>query len=107
MLDTRGAMVLDTAYALRPLPGRLSHELLLALLNSRVVHLWLRETGIPLRGNYVRLKTAYLASLPVPGCSLITERIEELVRRSSQPDGEELDDLVRQAYGVEASDWYE
>ena len=40
--------------------------LLLAVLNSRIVALWLSETGIPLRGNYMRMKTAYLRSLPLP-----------------------------------------
>jgi hypothetical protein len=107
MLDARGAMVLDSAYALRPITDRLSHELLLALLNSRIVELWLRETGIPLRGGYVRLKTAYLAALPVPGSSRSTERIEDLIRRRDQPDPAEVDDLVREAYGVPPTDWYD
>jgi hypothetical protein len=66
MLDTTGAMVLDSAYAIRPLPGAgVSIGALLDLLNSPVVSVWLRETGLRLRGDYVRMKTAYLATLPV------------------------------------------
>lgn len=66
MVDAAGAMVLDSAYAVRPLPGApVGIDALLDLLNSPVVDLWLRETGLRLRGGYVRMKTAYLASLPV------------------------------------------
>jgi SAM-dependent methyltransferase len=66
-LDDRGRLVIDTAYAIRPLDARATPiGLLLAVLNSDVVALWLRATGIPLRGGYFRMKTAYLASLPVP-----------------------------------------
>lgn len=65
-LDTAGTLVIDTAYAIRPLPGaRVTIEELLDLLNSPLVATWLRATGIPLRGGYFRMKTAYLASLPV------------------------------------------
>ena len=42
----------------------MSLALLLAVFNSRAAGLWLRETGVPLRGGYVRLKTAYLEPLP-------------------------------------------
>ncbi len=67
LLDATGAIVLDSAYAIRPLPGAdVTVEQLLDLLNSPLVGLWLRETGLRLRGDYVRMKTAYLASLPVP-----------------------------------------
>jgi hypothetical protein len=65
-LDTEGRLVMDTAYALRPLDDRVPIGLLLAVLNSPIVGLWLRATGIPLRGGYFRMKTATLASLPVP-----------------------------------------
>ncbi|MFH0900135.1 MAG: N-6 DNA methylase, partial [Pseudomonadota bacterium] len=67
-LDRSGLLVMDTAYAIRPvkpqraaLPG-----LLLAVLNSPAVGLWLASTGILLRGGYLRMKTGYLASLPIP-----------------------------------------
>lgn len=66
-LDRDGRLVIDTAYAVRPLDPRATPVgLLLAVLNSPIVALWLRATGIPLRGGYFRMKTAYLASLPVP-----------------------------------------
>jgi hypothetical protein len=66
LLDTSGALVLDSAYAIRPRPGSgVCPAALLDLFNSPLVGLWLRETGVRLRGDYVRLKTAYLASLPV------------------------------------------
>ena len=64
-LDGRGRLVIDTAYAVRP-TGDVPIGLLLAVLNSSVVAAWLRATGVPLRGDYFRMKTAYLASLPVP-----------------------------------------
>ena len=105
MLDTRGAMVLDTAYAARPLADDLSPELLLAVLNSRAVKLWLSETGIPLRGNYLRLKTAYLSSLPFPTPSAVTAEIEDRLRLCDGVDAAEIDDLVRQAYGLTLDEW--
>jgi len=64
-LDRAGTLVIDTAYAIRPLDARLPIGLLLAILNSPVVASWLRATGIPLRGGYFRMKTAYLESLPI------------------------------------------
>jgi SAM-dependent methyltransferase len=64
-LDDRGTLPIDTAYAIRP-TGDYPIALLLAILNSPVVGEWLRATGIPLRGGYFRMKTAYLNSLPVP-----------------------------------------
>lgn len=66
-LDSSGRLVIDTAYAVRPTdPAAVSIGLLLAVLNSPVVAEWLRATGISLRGGYFRMKTAYLASLPLP-----------------------------------------
>ena len=63
-LDT-GTLVIDTAYAVRP-TGGVPVGLLLALLNDGLVATWLHARGIPLRGGYFRMKTDYLASLPVP-----------------------------------------
>jgi methylase of polypeptide subunit release factors len=60
-----GTLVIDTAYAVRPL-GATPPGLLLAVLNHPIVATWLRAHGIPLRGGYFRMKTAYLAGLPVP-----------------------------------------
>jgi hypothetical protein len=61
----RGTLVIDTAYAVRP-RGDVPIGLLLAVLNSDLVAIWLRARGIPLRGGYFRMKTAYLESLPIP-----------------------------------------
>src|SRR5690606_18081243 len=46
LLDRRAAMVLDSAYAIRPLGDAAPLELLLAIFNSGVVRLWLAETGV-------------------------------------------------------------
>ena len=134
LLDRDGAMVLDSAYAIRPIPpsrstsaradrraaarpgrggrGRpaggsaASLGLLLAVMNSGIVALWLRETGVVLRGDYVRLKTAYLESLPLPPPSHFTR---QAARLALAPDAAErrgeIDDLVRRAYGVNVDDW--
>ncbi len=87
-IDCSGGLILDSAYALRatndiPLP------LIAAVLRSPAVSLWLSETGIPLRGGYMRMKTAYLSSLPIP------------LGIGEQPTME----AIRRAYGVERSDW--
>ncbi len=64
-IDAEGRLAIDTAYAIRP-TGAVPLERLYAALRSPLVMEWLGAVGIPLRGGYVRLKTAYLASLPVP-----------------------------------------
>jgi methylase of polypeptide subunit release factors len=61
----RGTLAIDTAYAVRA-TGAAPLGLLLAVLNHALVGTWLRARGIPLRGGYFRMKTAYLESLPVP-----------------------------------------
>jgi len=70
LVDDRGALVLDSAYALRPRASSaidaIDVHLLALILCSPMVALWLRHAGVPLRGGYVRLKTAYLTPLPVP-----------------------------------------
>lgn len=70
LLDATGALVLDSAYALRPRPGAPppwdDPRTLLALMRSPAVLAWLEQAGVPLRGNYRRLKTAYLAPMPLP-----------------------------------------
>ncbi len=65
-LDTSGTLVIDTAYAIRPIDPTVSIDRILAVLNSPLVAEWLRNRGIPLRGGYFRMKTAYLASMPIP-----------------------------------------
>ena len=87
LLDATGAIALDTVYAIRPhADAEVNIALLLDVLNSPIVRLWLAETGIPLRGGYLRLKTAYLASLPLPAR-----------REPGQP--------LADAYGVPAALW--
>lgn len=70
VIDTAGALVLDTAYALRPLPAAPPPwndiATLHALLRSPAVPAWLARAGAPLRGDYRRWKTAYLAPMPLP-----------------------------------------
>ena len=70
IVDRDGALVLDTAYALRPLPGAPApwHDIaaLHALMRSAAVPAWLARAGAPLRGDYRRWKTAYLAPMPLP-----------------------------------------
>lgn len=106
LLDRRAALVLDSAYALRPVDPAVSLPLLLAILNSGIVSLWLGETGVPLRGDYVRLKTAYLESLPLPPPSRWRRRAEELAAGpAAARRADEIDDLVRRAYGVAEADW--
>lgn len=65
-----GSLVLDTAYALRPRSDAPVHYRSLpwwrTLLASPVIRIWLNATGIPLRGDYMRMKTAYLRTLPLP-----------------------------------------
>jgi hypothetical protein len=67
-LDSDGTLLLDSAYAARPRPTTsvLDIHLLYAILCSPAIAIWLGECGIPLRGGYLRMKTAYLSSLPIP-----------------------------------------
>lgn len=101
LCDRGGAMVLDSAYAIRPLGDATSLGLLVAVMNSGVVALWLGETGTPLRGGYVRLKTAYLESLPLPAPSRHARAAATLaLARDAAKRADEIDDLVRRAYGL-------
>ncbi|MBI4510676.1 MAG: Eco57I restriction-modification methylase domain-containing protein [Deltaproteobacteria bacterium] len=110
VLDDQGLLVIDTAYALRPMdPGGASHllGLILAVLNSSIVGEWLRLAGIPLRGGYFRMKTAYLSSLPLPRVDTWGARsVAEWARRVRPEDEAEraaLDRAVRGLYGVGSS----
>jgi SAM-dependent methyltransferase len=137
LIDRRGALVLDSAYAVRvreahagrdlgehagpALGERAGYALALvaAILNAPVVRLWLRETGVPLRGSYVRLKTAYLQSLPLPPPGPATRAAAALAaelaagqgqgaRQGEDPDAlRALDQALRQAYGMDDEDWHE
>ncbi len=115
MLDTRAAFALDSTYAIRMLPdaGDWSLALVLAVLNSPIVSIWLRENGIPLRGNYVRMKTAYLQSLPLPPPSRHSRELEGLIGGAggdsradlSAASFERVSEVVRRAYGVDPETW--
>lgn len=69
-IDDTGGLVLDSAYALRPRPDAparwRSVEALHALLTSPALTAWLAYASVPLRGDYRRIKTAYLAPMPLP-----------------------------------------
>ncbi len=69
MIDTTGALVLDSAYAIRARADASTvydPAVLALILSSPIVALWLAHAGVPLRGGYRRMKTAYLAPLPLP-----------------------------------------
>ncbi|WP_428266546.1 Eco57I restriction-modification methylase domain-containing protein [Haliangium sp.] len=117
LIDARGALVLDSAYAVRLSDGaERGHYplvLLAAVLNSAIVRLWLDETGVLLRGGYLRLKTAYLRSLPLPppgpDCAAAA-RLADRVDASAGTDLDlrrQLDEALRAAYRVCARDWYD
>tara|TARA_R110002096_G_scaffold292224_2_gene486637 strand:+ start:82120 stop:83703 length:1584 start_codon:yes stop_codon:yes gene_type:complete len=104
MLDAEGTMVLDSAYAIRLFDkAPICHETLCGVLSSRVVRLWLQSQGVPLRGGYTRMKTAYLSALPMPAPSKATKRVGELVLEGASLD--EVDEQVRRAYGLPRSLW--
>ena len=69
-IDRGGALVLDSAYAVRPRPDAPARwqdvERLHALLGSSTLAAWLDRASVPLRGGYRRMKTAYLAPMPLP-----------------------------------------
>lgn len=113
LIDRRGALALDSAYAVRLVAPPRGYDLPLvaAVLNAPVVRLWLRETGVPLRGSYLRLKTAYLKSLPLPPPGPATREAAALAARVAAappppaPIAQELDETLRRAYGVDLDDW--
>ena len=66
LVDEDARLVIDTAYALRPHdPETLPVARLAAILAAPATAEWLRRNGLVLRGGYVRMKTVYLAALPV------------------------------------------
>lgn len=102
----RGSLVLDSAYALRPHPDAptpwRSLALLAALLRSSAVRLWLEMVGVPLRGNYVRMKTAFLAPMPLPPDG---PELRAAAEAAEAGDRARADLHLRQAYAVPASAW--
>ncbi len=104
LVDCSGAMVLDSAYALRLDAGApMNHDTLCGILNSQLVRLWLDSQGLPLRGGYTRMKTAYLERLPMPISSDALGRIGVGVRKRLL--WEEIDEHVRVAYGLRDELW--
>jgi hypothetical protein len=102
VLDRTGAFVLDSAYALRLLPGApagTSLALIRAVLGSSIATFWLRETGVLLRGDYLRMKTAYLRALPLPVPSKATRAAARLAARA-RLDRAAVDEALRRAYGL-------
>jgi hypothetical protein len=81
-----------------------SYEFLLAILNSKVLWFYLKNTGSVLANGYYRYKPTYLQNFPVPEVSqtheaTITEIVDCLLaQKASQPTdmgaGEFLDDLI-------------
>lgn len=107
MLD-RGSFVLDSAYAVRPHPRAAApwHRpaLLLALLRSPLIRLWLDMVGVPLRGGYFRMKTAFLAPMPLPPASA-AELLAGAAEASEAGAPAEADELLRQAYAIDEDTW--
>lgn len=99
LIDDRGALVLDSAYALR---GDVDPALLALVLSSPIVALWLRVSGVPLRGGYLRLKTAYLAPVPLPPPSPARDRAAGLARAGRLA---EALDALRAAYDLDRAAW--
>jgi adenine-specific DNA-methyltransferase len=66
-LDTESRWIIDTAYAIQAIPGE-DYDLasLAAILNSKILTMYLKEFGTSLRGGYFRMKTSYLSPFPLP-----------------------------------------
>lgn len=103
LIDTTGALVLDSAYAIRPRvdDGAYDAALLALVLGSPIIALWLAHAGVPLRGGYVRLKTAYLAPLPLPPPGPALDAVRAAIPRDRAAALEAL----RAAYGLDAALW--
>jgi SAM-dependent methyltransferase len=102
----RGSFVLDSAYAVRPRPGApppwRSPWLLLVLLRSPAVRLWLDMVGVPLRGGYFRMKTAFLAPMPLPPDG---PALRGSVAAAEAGDLAGADEQLRLAYGIDEATW--
>jgi len=104
MIDTSGALVLDSAYAIRAradAPQGYDAALLALILSSPIVALWLAHAGVPLRGGYRRMKTAYLAPLPLPPPDALAA-VRAAITRGDRAAA--LDEL-RASYGLDAAIW--
>jgi hypothetical protein len=104
-LDT-GSLVLDSAYALRPRSDAPVHYQSLpwwrCLLASPAIRLWLDATGIPLRGDYMRMKTAYLRTLPLPAPSAA---LTASIAAAQAGAWASCSEALREAYQVSSTQW--
>jgi type I restriction-modification system DNA methylase subunit len=125
-LDRNGCWAIDTVYAIIPSNSSIHLELLMGVLNSRILTFFLKQVGTPLRGGYFRMKTAYLAPLPIPDelleANASTKRLASLVdnmlslhkrlaaeklpqrreqlQREIDATDRKIDELVYQLYGL-------
>ena len=72
-------------------------------MNSKMVGLWLAQHGLPLRGGYTRMKSAYLQGLPLPPLGKALDAVSDALRGGATPG--HIDELVRRAYGAKADLW--
>src|SRR5262249_32668287 len=96
--DTRAALVLDSAYALRPRDRSFGADALALVLGSRMVALWLGHAGVPWGGGYVRLKTASPSPLPLPPPGPALDRAAALAERARH---DEAMHALRDAYAID------
>ncbi len=101
-----GNLVLDSGYALRPRHatpvGYQSMPWWRGLLSSPMVRIWLQATGVPLRGGYVRMKTAYLRTLPLPA---VGAALDASIAAASAGDTAVSHEALRMAYGMSRDAW--
>lgn len=64
--DREGRYIVDTMYGILVEDDEWSQLAMTALLNSKVLTFFLKQTGTKLRGGYFRMKTAYLEPFPIP-----------------------------------------
>ena len=101
-----GSLVLDSAYALRPRHvAPVEYQVMSwwhGLLSSPIVRIWLQATGVPLRGGYVRMKTAYLRTLPLPA---VGAALDASIAAAGEGDTSASHEALRMAYGVSRDAW--
>ncbi len=101
-----GSLVLDSAYALRPrATAPCSFQAITwwrGLLSSPMVRLWLQAKGVPLRGGYMRMKTAYLRNLPLPAKG---PALEASIAAAAAGDVLRSHEALRVAYAVSHQAW--
>ncbi len=58
--------------------------------------------GVPLRGHYFRMKTAFLSPMPLPADGPL---LRAAVAAAEAGDLAAADEALRQAYGIDADTW--